>query len=327
EQTLNPKTTAAEMLELHALTQNNYSGMSTGELARISDKTSHYGRFIGEFYARHESERTNARALHSGLAQMLKRVAATGAADAADTETLKMYFDTRLVSAPELNTFAAICDRLADFAQKALERKALDHEEAKWIRNYGKVIAGFQGYGGNSWLAPLDDFSLVTRIFDNPLDRSVLYAGVARPQALYVILPYKGKLQLYRGAVLSYREFVRPEDERLDDKSWRDMVAQGKAPAPPMFTQSFLRTEKPDPNQKKPGLARSSNLRPGEPGKIRLEVKEVSLGPSPKAWVWHEGWITPSEDCRHVAYRARNGKKWRIVRDGVAGKEYDEATY
>ncbi len=324
EQNLNPKTTAAEMLELHTLIQNNYSGMSTGQLARISDKTSHFGRFIGEFYVRHQSEMTNASALQSGLAQMLKRIASTGVAEAADMETLKMYFDTRLVSAPTLNNFAAICDRLANFAQKALEGKALDHDEAKWVRDYGKVIAAFQGYEGNSWLVPLDDFSLVTRIFDNP-QIGVLYAGVARPQALYVILPHKGKLQLYRGAVLSYREFVRPETERLDDKSWRDIVAQGKAPAPPVFTQSFLRTEKPDPNQKKPGLARSSNLKPGEPGKIRLEVKEVSLGPSPKAWVWHEGWITPSEDCRHVAYRARNGKKWRIFRDGVAGKEYNEA--
>src|SRR5206468_9172556 len=102
DQTLNPKTTAAEMLELNALMQNNYSGMSTGELARIGDKTSHYGRFIEQFfYARHRPELTNARALHSGLAEMLKRVAATGAADAADMETLKMYFDTRLVSAPE----------------------------------------------------------------------------------------------------------------------------------------------------------------------------------------------------------------------------------
>ena len=55
-----------------------------------------------------------------------------------------MYFDTRLVSAPELNSFAAICDRLADFAQKALEGKALDHEEAKWIRNYGKVSLDYR---------------------------------------------------------------------------------------------------------------------------------------------------------------------------------------
>jgi hypothetical protein len=327
EQSLDPKRTAAEMLQMQTLFLNNYDGMSKSELARISDKTGHHDRFITQFYAKHQSELNNPRSLNNALTEMLNRVAATGVADATDMETLKMYFDTRLVSAPQLISFAGICDRLAEFAQKELQGKPLDHDEAKWLRNYGKFIAGFQGYGGNSWLVPLDDFSLVTRIFDNPLKRSVLYAGVARPQALYVVLPYKGKLQLYRGAVLSYREFVRSENDRLDDKAWRAMVAQGQAPAPPVFTRSFLRTDKPDLKQKKLGFVGSTNLKPGEPRKIRIEVQEVSLGPSPKEWVRHEGWITPSEDCRHVAYRARNGGKWRIFRDGASGKEYDEASY
>jgi Tol biopolymer transport system component len=69
----------------------------------------------------------------------------------------------------------------------------------------------------------------------------------------------------------------------------------------------------------------SAEVKQPPPPKIKLAVQEVDLGPSPKVWVWREGWITPSEDCKHVAYRAREGGKWRIFRDGVPGKECDEA--
>lgn len=323
---LAPKAAAAELLELEALMHNHYNGMSQEELAKIRDKTDHFSRFIDELYARHPAEMmTNARALHADLDEQLQRIASTGPTNEADEEILKMYLDTRLASAPQLTSLGTMCDRLAEFAQKQLEGKQLNHDEANWVRDYGKKLAYFHGYWGNSWLVPLDDFSLVTRIFDNQLERSVLYAGVARPQALYLVLPYKGGLQLYRGAVLSYREFVRPEAERLDDKAWRKEVSAGKAPDPPRFTASFLKPRQPGPNEKQAGLGAFSELRPGKPAAIKLEVREVSLGPSPTQWVWHEGWITPSEDCRHVAYRARNGTKWHIVRDGVPGREYDNA--
>lgn len=223
-----------------------------------------------------------------------------------------------------LNGFAGVCDRLAELARKQLAGTPLDRDDANWVRDYGKTLAAYHGYVGNSWLVPLDDFSLVTRIFDNPLVGSVLYAGVARPQALYVILPFKGKLQLYRGAVLSYREFVRPEDESFDDKSWREMVKQGKAPSPPPFTRSFLRTDAPSADEKEKARAAEPPVKTGPRPKIKLAVKEVDLGPKPNQWVRHEAWVIPSDDCRHVAYRARTGGKWMIVRDGVAGKEYDD---
>ena len=85
---------------------------------------------------------------------------------------------------------------------------------------------------------------MVTRVFSSPLTSSMLYAGVARPQALYVIIPQGKTLQLFCGAVLAYREFVRPNDPLLDDDSWREMIFKGQAPPPPPFTRSFFDNER-----------------------------------------------------------------------------------
>jgi HEAT repeat protein len=86
---------------------------------------------------------------------------------------------------------------------------------------------------------PPDDFPIVTRVFSNPLTGSILYSGLARPQALYVIIPNGNSLQLYRGAVMAYREFTRSSDQLLDDESWRGMVQKGDIPPAPPFTRSF----------------------------------------------------------------------------------------
>jgi hypothetical protein len=94
-------------------------------------------------------------------------------------------------------------------------------------------------YYGNSYEVPRDDFPIVTRIYSNPLTSSMLYAGLARPQALYVIVRHGESSQLYRGAVMAYREFVRSDVQLLDDQSWRELIARGQeTPAPP-FTRSF----------------------------------------------------------------------------------------
>jgi hypothetical protein len=79
----------------------------------------------------------------------------------------------------------------------------------------------------------------VTRVYSNPLTSSMLYAGLSRPQALYVIVRHGESLQLYRGAVMAYREFVRLNDQLLDDQSWRKLIAKDLGPPAPPFTRSF----------------------------------------------------------------------------------------
>jgi len=77
---------------------------------------------------------------------------------------------------------------------------------------------------------------MVTRVFSSPLTSSMLYAGLARPQALYVIVQNGKTLQLYRGAVMTYREFVRPDEALLDDDSWRELIAKDKLLPPGVHT-------------------------------------------------------------------------------------------
>lgn len=162
-----------------------------------------------------------------------------GQASEADSKTLRMFFDCRDDIIRPLNNFAAVCDRLTDLARKALNREELTKDDAGWIENYGVTLAGLHFYGGNSYEVPEDNFPIVTRVFSNPMTGSMLYVGLARPQALYIIVPKGDCLQLYRGAVMTYREFVEPNSRLLDDDSWREMISRGQTPPAPPFTASF----------------------------------------------------------------------------------------
>lgn len=138
-----------------------------------------------------------------------------------------------------LPAFAKLCDSLADIAQKELNREPLNGSEAELIKDYGKMLGQFHYYGGNSWLEPRDDFPLVTPIFMHPMMGQTLYAGLAQPQALYILIEVNGRPVLHRGAVLSYREFRLPNGTVLTDEEWRKQVKSGAAPLPPSFTKSF----------------------------------------------------------------------------------------
>ncbi len=318
-----PSTLAAELYRFEAMMHNNYNGISEQEKQRLRPQLDHFSRFIRQFYSAHEEQMNDARKLQNDLDDMLKQVSETGKANAEETKTLRMYFECRQFAPPILRRLAEVCDQLAVLAQKQLSGEALTHDDADWVRRYGGTIAGLQGYYSDTWP---DEFPIISRIFHDQFNGAILYAGVARPQTLYMVLPYKGGLQLYRGAVLSYREFARPENQPLDDNSWRELVQQRKAPPAPPFTSSFLSAGTPMPSQQN-SAAFAPEVKQGEPGKIQLNLKEVPLGPTPKVLVKHEGWLTMSEDCRHVAYRARGDGKWWVVCDGVAGNKYDDVNY
>jgi len=72
----------------------------------------------------------------------------------------------------------------------------------------------------------------------NSVDKC-LEVGVGAGNTIYVLVPIEGKWTLTRGAVFSYREFEWPASDRLTDEKWQQMVRDGKAPAPPIWTRSF----------------------------------------------------------------------------------------
>jgi HEAT repeat protein len=245
EQPFEVKAVASELLDAFALTHKQYESRYYREFEKFSSKLEQFSRFQSQYNEKHRAEIENARGidgykkLANDLESLAQRCAASGQANDEETKTLRAYYDSRQVIAHLLNEFAPVCDRLAVLAQKSLTAQPLTDDNAKWVRDYGTTLAYFHFYYGNSYEVPRDDFPIVTRVFVSPVTSSVLYAGLARPQALYVIAPSKGGLQLYRGAVMTYREFIRPDAQPLDDQSWRELLFQGKTPAAPPFTSSF----------------------------------------------------------------------------------------
>jgi HEAT repeat protein len=239
------KMAASELRMLLNLSQK-MSGIPYGkELEKNSGKLEQLSRFQNRYYDKHraELEKNGAREAYKQMQKDLEalagRCSASGQANEAETETLRAFFECRQDTERLINDFAPVCDRLAELARKSLTGVALNEDDAKWIENYGVTLAGFHFYQGNSYEVPRDDFPIVTRVFSSPLTSSVLHAGLARPQALYVIIPNGKSLQLYRGAVMTYREFVRSNEQLLDDESWRDLIAKGQTPPAPPFTRSF----------------------------------------------------------------------------------------
>jgi hypothetical protein len=211
------------------------------------EKTAQFERFFSGYFEKFASGLKDSQAMRKAeektvndLETLTRRVVETGNASDAETETLKQFTSTARDNVPDLlKEFAPVCERLAELARKSLAGQKLTEDDAHWIRSYGTQLARFHFYEGNSYLTPLDNFPIATRIFANPFVGSVLYVGLGRPQALYVIVPDGGKQQLYQGAVMTYREFTRDADEPLDDESWRKIVFDGLTPSPPPFTRSF----------------------------------------------------------------------------------------
>jgi hypothetical protein len=245
EQPFEVKAAASELLELLNLSQQASSARDEKELEKLSGKLEQLSQFQDRYYEKHRAEpekdrlRDAYRKLEKELENLARRCAESGTATESETETLRSFFECRQNMVRLLNSFAPVCDRLAELAKKSLVSQPLTEEDAKWIENYGVTLAGFHFYYGNSYEVPRDDFPIVTRVFSNPLTSSMLYAGLARPQALYVNVPNGNSKQLYRGAVMTYREFVRPNEQLLDDESWREMISKGQTPPAPPFTRSF----------------------------------------------------------------------------------------
>jgi len=199
--------------------------------------------FAKRYIGRHDieiSDEEDAEAFLAGIKAMAQEVAESGEVAEEAAELLRMFAHPFGEAAGLLVDFAEVCDLLAAIARKHLDGEPLDDDDEEFIQGYGTILAGFHFYRGNSWLTPRDDFGIITPVFASPILEETLYAGVARPQALYVIAPAGDGLQLFRGAVLSYREFRQPADQPLDDAAWRRIIAREQTPPPPPFIGSFF---------------------------------------------------------------------------------------
>lgn len=103
---------------------------------------------------------------------------------------------------------------------------------------------------------PERQISIVADVFTNnavSLEESIGYGN-----EIYVLVEIKGMLHLTRGAVLSYFEFHQPSSKRLTDKEWQEMLRNGQAPEPPVWTGEIM-----IPIESLKTKAEYSNLIPG----------------------------------------------------------------
>ncbi len=105
----------------------------------------------------------------------------------------------------------------------------------------------------NFYLSPCDDAPRIADVFTNPNRQRCLEVGIGRPQALYVLYPWKGTEILCRGAAMPYYEFVSPV--RLTDAEWQARLKTPPEPARPdwlrpILGESATRSSQPRPAER-----------------------------------------------------------------------------
>jgi hypothetical protein len=143
-------------------------------------------------------------------------------------------------SAGELRTLAFNAAGFAQMAHKELAGQPLTEDEYYEIQTYGTYLnillrTLYQGEGEP------DPVALVTDVASNPGAQSVLQEGVGGVDYIYVVIPAPdGRLQVARGAVFSYYEFVGSINQRMTDQDWRGLVQSGKLPPRPAWVSAFF---------------------------------------------------------------------------------------
>jgi hypothetical protein len=140
----------------------------------------------------------------------------------------------------ELRNLAFRSAGFAEMARKELAGEPLTDDEYFTIQTHGTYLnillrTLFQGEGEP------DPVALVTDVASNPSVGLALQEGVGGVDYIYVVIPTPdGRLQLARGAVLSYYEFTGDINQRMTDDEWRALVESGTQPPRPVWTSAFI---------------------------------------------------------------------------------------
>ena len=76
---------------------------------------------------------------------------------------------------------------------------------------------------------------------DNNPEKSVMYVGVGMADEIYCVVEVDGYLWLMRGAVLSYRETMRPVNiQRLTDEEWQNTLETNPEEGRPVWMKDII---------------------------------------------------------------------------------------
>ncbi|MBI5668712.1 MAG: DUF3160 domain-containing protein [Chloroflexi bacterium] len=143
------------------------------------------------------------------------------------------------LSLGQLPTLAEFSAHMAELANKELRGEPLSEDDLMTLQGIGSYLSGVR--------VTLQDPSnpepvaLVTDIASAPMIGQVLQEGVGAVDTIYVVVPHpQGGLQMVRGGVFSYYEFVGDINQRMTDEEWRDKVKAGDLPPRPTWVSEFL---------------------------------------------------------------------------------------
>ncbi|HVO71185.1 MAG TPA: DUF3160 domain-containing protein, partial [Aggregatilineaceae bacterium] len=140
----------------------------------------------------------------------------------------------------ELRTLAFNATQYAEIARKELAGETPTEDDYWAIMSFGTYMnillrTLYQGEGQP------DPVALVTDVASNPSAQSVLQEAVGGVDLIYVVVPSpRGGLQLVKGGVFSYYEWVGNINQRMTDQEWRAKVKSGDLPQRPAWASVFV---------------------------------------------------------------------------------------
>ena len=141
----------------------------------------------------------------------------------------------------ELANVARNSAYLADMAQRELNGQGLTPDDHNFIQYfYRNAIFTIRTNIQLLQEGPPKPVALVTDIASNGVTGEVLQVATGGVDYIYVVIPTPNGLQLARGAVYSYYEFVSQGGQRLTDEEWRAQVDAGNLPPRPAWISAFF---------------------------------------------------------------------------------------
>ena len=154
---------------------------------------------------------------------------------------------SQMLPVNKLTELSGLCGKLRDIAAEELQGTDITIGQYSDIANAYIVLMDIEDFsqyqipppsvsnppGADSSTASIVD------VHTDPNSGQVLEEGVGKPECLYVIAPVEGKLQICRGAIFSYYEFLHPMSDRMTDAEWQVMLGNSK-PAVPVWESELI---------------------------------------------------------------------------------------
>jgi len=133
-----------------------------------------------------------------------------------------------------LKYFVKLLNSLIEISIKELRGEELTEEEYSIIRGYGGALNYLLSIAGPKTKDP----RVIADVFTDPNTNRVLEVGTGYFD--YIIIVYKtpkGDLYAGLGFVMSYYEFTWPQQNRLTDEEWRNMLETNPPQQPAWVTE------------------------------------------------------------------------------------------